>query len=297
MVRRLKSELPPKWDGSPRFPKRVLTPLEVAYTGEEKAVHTALRRYTELREKDIEDATERFASEFVLKTLKKRLFSSPAAFGDTLARHRESLRTARKGRTSARPRLSVLQREFDRMDEEYARDEEYEEATDDALDAASRLFREPTAQENELLEQMETWALRARSQRDSKAETLIRWLNENLRPGNKWADERVIIFTEYRATQNWLRDVLAAEGFTGQGRLMTMYGGMETDKREAVKAAFQAGRRPRWSSATVAWTVTARRRRRSTSTTSSARATGSGPAAPPRWTTWRPTWSSSCGSP
>lgn len=240
MVRRLKSELPPRWDGSPRFPKRVLTPLEVAYTGEEKAIHVALRRYTDLRQKDVEDATERFASEFVLKTLKKRLFSSPAAFGDTLARHRESLRTARKARAADRPRLSVLQREIDRMDEEYARDEEYEEATDDALDAASRLFREPTAQENELLERMETWALRARSQRDSKAETLIRWLNEVIRPGSKWGNERVIIFTEYRATQNWLRDVLAAEGFTAQGRLMTMYGGMEPDKREAVKAAFQA---------------------------------------------------------
>jgi SNF2 family DNA or RNA helicase len=240
MVRRLKSELPPRWDGSPRFPKRVLTPLEVAYTVEERAVHAALRRYSELRQKDIEDAAERFASEFVLKTLKKRLFSSPAAFGDTLARHRESLRTARRARTPDRPRLSVLQREIDRMDEEYARDEEYEEATDDALDAASRLFREPTGEETVLLEEMETWAFRARSQRDSKAETLISWLNENLCPGNKWSNERVIIFTEYRATQNWLRDVLAAEGFTGQGRLMTMYGGMETDKREAVKAAFQA---------------------------------------------------------
>ncbi len=240
MVRRMKSDLPPKWDGSPRFPKRVLAPLEVAYTPEEKAVHAALRRYTELRHQGIEDATERFASEFVLKTLKKRLFSSPAAFGDTLARHRETLRTARKARTSDRPKLNVLQREIDRMDEEYARDEEYEEATDDALDAASRLFREPTGEETGLLEQMETWALRARSQRDTKAETLVRWLNEVIRPGSKWGSERVIIFTEYRATQNWLRDVLAAEGFTGQGRLMTMFGGMEPDKREAVKAAFQA---------------------------------------------------------
>ena len=30
MVRRLKSELPPRWDGTPRFPKRVLDPIEVA---------------------------------------------------------------------------------------------------------------------------------------------------------------------------------------------------------------------------------------------------------------------------
>src|SRR5579864_1139682 len=49
MVRRLKSELPPKWDGSPRFPKRVLEPLEVvAYTQERRAIHAALRKYAEL---------------------------------------------------------------------------------------------------------------------------------------------------------------------------------------------------------------------------------------------------------
>jgi hypothetical protein len=36
MVRRLKSELPPKWDGTPRFPKRILQPLEVAYSSEVK---------------------------------------------------------------------------------------------------------------------------------------------------------------------------------------------------------------------------------------------------------------------
>ena len=49
MVRRMKSELPPKWDGSPRFPKRVLEPLEVPYTDEERAVHAALQQYAELR--------------------------------------------------------------------------------------------------------------------------------------------------------------------------------------------------------------------------------------------------------
>ena len=49
----------------------------------------------------------------------------------------------------------------------------------------------------------------------------------------------MIIFTEYRATQNWLQGVLAAEGFTGNDRLMTMYGGMDSKERERVKAAFQ----------------------------------------------------------
>lgn len=50
----------------------------------------------------------------------------------------------------------------------------------------------------------------------------------------------MILFTEYRATQNWLQGLLAAEGFTQHGRLRTLYGGLPPDEREAVKAAFQA---------------------------------------------------------
>src|SRR5438270_1860398 len=77
MVRRMKSELPPKWDGSPRFPRRVLEPIEVAYTAEEKAIHAALQEYSSLRSRRAQDRSEALATEFVLKTLKKRLFSSP----------------------------------------------------------------------------------------------------------------------------------------------------------------------------------------------------------------------------
>src|SRR5208283_2533006 len=84
------------------------------------------------------------------------------------------------------------------------------------------------------------WAERACSQNDSKARQLITWLKEHIRPNGQWTDERVILFTEYRATQKWLSEVLASEGFTGQDRLMTMYGGMDSKSREAIKAAFQA---------------------------------------------------------
>src|SRR5215813_12575968 len=144
MVRRLKSELPPKWDGSPRFPKRVLEPLEVDYTKEERAIHAALRQYAELRQARCDDNAEKFATEFVLKTLKKRLFSSPAAFAATLEQHEKSLYTARRSRGAERPSLGILQRELDRIEEDYAGDSEYDEATSDAVDAASRLFSEPT---------------------------------------------------------------------------------------------------------------------------------------------------------
>jgi ERCC4-related helicase len=250
MVRRLKSELPPKWDGSPRFPKRVLEPLEVAYTQEERAIHAALRKYAELRQARCDDNAEKFATEFVLKTLKKRLFSSPAAFAATLEQHEKSI--SHRGPRGHRKKnncsiLSVssvssvadLQRLIDRIEEDYAHDADYDEATTDAVDTASRLFSEPTEEELALLKQMKEWAGRAAAQLDSKAKELIHWLNDHLRPGGKWGTERVIIFTEYRATQNWLETVLATEGFTGGDRLLTMYGGMDPHNREAVKAAFQ----------------------------------------------------------
>ena len=172
MVRRLKSELPPKWDGSPRFPKRVLEPLEVAYTEEERAIHAALRKYTELRQARAEDNAEKFATEFVLKTLKKRLFSSPAAFATTLEQHEKSLYTARRSKGEARPSFGILQRELDRMEEDYADDTEYDEATTDAVDTASRLFSEPTDEELALLKQMKEWAARASAQLDSKAQAV-----------------------------------------------------------------------------------------------------------------------------
>jgi ERCC4-related helicase len=218
MVRRLKSDPSFAFNhlGIRRFPPRILEPIEVPYTDEEREIHAALRQYTKLRSSRAEDNAERFASEFVLKTLKKRLSSCPAAFLTTLEQHEKSLHTAK--RKVAKPTYKTLQLELDRMDEEYADDGDYDEA---------------------LLQEMKDWAKRARGQRDFKVKQLVAWLKEHLKPGGKWSNERVIIFTEYRATQNWLQEVLSVEGFTDGDRLLTMYGGMDSDKREEVKAAFQ----------------------------------------------------------
>lgn len=239
MVRRLKSDPSFAFNhlGIRRFPPRILEPIEVPYTDEEREIHAALRQYTKMRSSRAEDNAERFATEFVLKTLKKRLFSSPAAFLTTLEQHEKSLNNTKK--KVAKPTYETLQHELDLMDEEYADDGEYDEATADALDTATRFFAEPTADEESLLQKMKDWAKRARGQRDSKVKQLVAWLKEHLKPGGKWSNERVIIFTEYRATQKWLQEVLSVEGFTDGDRLLTMYGGMDSEKREEVKAAFQ----------------------------------------------------------
>jgi superfamily II DNA/RNA helicase len=171
--------------------------------------------------------------------LKKRLFSSPNAFAITLAKHESLLSNAKRRKSSPKPTRGILQRQIDRVDEDYSIDDEAEEATQEAVDTAGLLFREPTGEELALLKEMKTWAERAKSRLDAKAKELVRWLHENIRPSGKWSNQRVIIFTEYRATQNWLQGILAAEGFTGGDRLLTMFGGMDSEERERVKAAFQ----------------------------------------------------------
>jgi superfamily II DNA or RNA helicase len=245
MVRRLKDELPANWDGSRQFPKREIAAIEVRYSEDERNAHRLLRQYTQLRHERAEEDDEKLAVQFVLKLLKKRLFSSPAAFADTLAQHEKSIITPQRERArgTARPTRKLLEEHMDRVDEEYADDADKEEATDDAVEVASRLLAESGRDDRELIRKMQDWARQARTRPDSKTTALLDWLKANIKPNGKWSEDRVIIFTEYRATQKWPLDILAREGFVEGNRLMLLYGGMETDKREATKAAFQAGPR------------------------------------------------------
>lgn len=242
MVRRLKGELPPKWDGTPRFPKRELEAIPVDYSDAERRANAALRHYTESRRKGATDNTELYATEFVLKLLKKRLFSCPAAFLTTLEQHERSLTSANRRSTKglSKPTVGILRRQLEQIEGEFADDEVYEESTEDAIASTSRLFRELTPEERALLDELRTWAETASRRPDSKAKELLNWINTYIRPNGQWSNQRVIIFTEYRTTQKWLYELLATQGLAEGERLMTLYGGMESQERERVKAAFQA---------------------------------------------------------
>jgi SNF2 family DNA or RNA helicase len=236
MVRRMKSELELRWDGTRRFAKREVCSLEVPYTETERRAHRALKQYTALRLKASQTDAERFAAEFVLKLLKKRLFSSPAAFGITLEKHRRSL----SGPSTSFVGTTAWQRQIETADDDYADDEEYESSTQDAVEAASGALSSVGKEETNLLNELGEFALSATTRPDSKAQTLIDWLNTHIRPQGTWSNQRVIIFTEYRATQKWLYDLLARESLVASDRLLMMYGGMPSDDRERIKAAFQA---------------------------------------------------------
>lgn len=232
MVRRMKSELKLRWDGSRRFAERVVKHLEVPYTDDERSAHSALQEYSEMRLKHAASDGERMAAEFVLKLLKKRLFSSPAAFGITLEKHIATV----GGRKAA----SSAFRDIDDFSDDYADDEEYEAETGEVVSSVSQVLSPLSSEEKSLLKQLSEYAAKTSLRPDCKAQTLINWLKTILRPGGQWNEERVIIFTEYRATQKWLFDLLARDGFAEEGRLEIIYGGMPNDQREPIKAAFQA---------------------------------------------------------
>jgi superfamily II DNA or RNA helicase len=243
MVRRLKSELPPDDLGRPRFPPRELTALEVDFPEAEEKAHALFHAYTTLRQKGARDEAETFVTEFVLKLLKKRLFSSPEAFRLTLDKHRKTLRADRadgERRPGARPSMGILRREIDGIEEDTDDDAAWEERAESALETAAAAERPPSPEETRLLDELSRWAEQAASRPDAKAKALLAWLEALVRPGGAWGETRVIVFTEYRATQKWLEGLLASRGLTEGKRLLTLYGGMDPEERERVKAAFQA---------------------------------------------------------
>ena len=244
MVRRLKSELPPQPDGTPRFPKRIIDAIPVTYLEEEREAHRWLEEYAESRRRTGRDDATRMASEFSLKLLKKRLFSSPAAFARTLEVHAETIETGTRRKPSTSPNLRVLTMAVARTEDDVD-DNEIDEAVRDAFATASEFASPLTPNERALLEKLRAWSTKAEVRADAEAKALLHWLDEVVRPATsdgecRWNNERVIIFTEYRDTQRWLTDLLTAHGLGGD-RLALLYGGMEEARREHTKAGLYAG--------------------------------------------------------
>ena len=225
MVRRLKDDLVDA-DGAPMFLGRESRAIEVDYSADELAGHDLLERYVRARQRARGIAAVK-ASDLITLLLKKRMFSSPAAFARTLAVHRESLGHAAQSEVTYFPEW---------LEEALEWDDDPADADDDErelLDRAARLVDAPDDTEDGILDELTVWSSRRAEPADSKALCLI---DELAALGH---DDRVIVFTEYRDTQIWLAGILTARGFGG-AKLGLLYGGLDDAKRDHLKAAFQA---------------------------------------------------------
>lgn len=223
LVRRLKDTVKNAADEpefAPRLPPEALT---VRYTEDERLGHGLLAEYAALR------TGSPTRNDLVTLLLKKRLFSSPAAFLVTLDQH---------GRTV---RGESINPASDPVDTGYDWDDEPDDTVGSDEEGALLMGTATglSTQAAAALDTLTTWARRRVGPADSKAERLVSELNSICRPDGTWTDERVVVFTEYRDTQVWLANLLGARGLGG-ARLGMLYGGIEPERRDRLKAAFQA---------------------------------------------------------
>lgn len=171
--------------------------------------------------------------------LKKRLFSSPAAFLHTVQVYLSHLEDTGPARGRAAADVPDWLEEFADLVADLD-DTGLVDAEDDALTRSTSLTPAEDGQELDLLQEMERWALTHEAAPDSKAEALIRELKAVCRPdGKHWTNNRVVIFTEYRDTQKWLHDLLQQEELTDGGRVERLHGGLSAEERERIRLGFQ----------------------------------------------------------
>ncbi len=245
VVRRMKSQIQADLGaGVARFPKRVVRAIAVRYGEDERKAHRALEDYALSRSGASAGETGKAAADLTTLLLKKRMFSSPAAFASTLDVHLESLASGRRNAPNDDAETERLRTRFAELDTDFALDADLDDATREALLEAARASGALDVDQQVLLQDLRRWAERARSRPDAKAERLVRALERWCRPhtpggGRTWNDERVIVFTEYRDTQRWLFQILTERGLGGD-RLALLYGGMDEDERERITREFQA---------------------------------------------------------
>jgi superfamily II DNA or RNA helicase len=236
MIRRLKTDLVDK-DGKPLYPKRNLQALTVPFTADERAIHKMLDSYCKSRETTCQN-TGATGTKFVNSLLKKRLFSSPAAFASTLEKHFSTLTTRKVQQIPDAMADRILRKAILKAYEDYADDGQVEVAQTEAVEEATKSVAPPNEEELRFLSRMRDWAQSASHKVDSKGRAILEWIETNLKSNGQWNDRRVILFTEYRTTHQWLHQILVSHGYGGD-RLGIIHGGLDQEEREKVKAAFQ----------------------------------------------------------
>ena len=232
MVRRLKRELTPEVSNR-TFPKRTIKALEVALSPEERELFDGLEAYIKKRlARPFKDKVQRNALRFALTILKKRLLSSYAAFRNSLEVHLEHVTRPTISMTEeTSSRTVVFERLAERLAEDTADDLEKQALELEALKEGSLLLGEISSEEADLLGRM--WDLVSSPELpDTKLKTLFSLADDLI------AQKRLIIFTEYKDTLDYLYEKLSAR--YGEEKVLALYGGMNLSEREKIKEAFQA---------------------------------------------------------
>jgi len=233
MVRRLKDDMVDAF-GNRRFPKRQVEPLPVVkLTGGERELFDGLDAYISKRLGRVK-GFDRLPVQFALTLLKKRLLSSPLAFLNSITVHQTHLAPETE---LGEENVGVVASLQDRLAEDFADDDEKDRTEETAL-AESAGFFDVTPEERQLVERLRDRAQDVAEKPDSKVAVLLQWIEQHLFTKGAWNNERLLIFTEYKHTLEYLTRALDARGWND--RVIALFGGMSEGERERVKGAFRA---------------------------------------------------------
>lgn len=247
LIRRLKSEINEQdkaADRIPRFAKRHLEPLPLYMLRAEKDLAQAVRRFCSGLQGMIQAAPEaRMVLNFAIEILRKRLLSSPVTFADSWLRFKAGLEE--KEALEAAEVMAARRSSEEDIDDDCERESRGQHAAH-VVGAWMHPYAEALQEEIAAIDQALA-ALKLNQQPvveltpafDSRFDRLLEMINKELRNAEQWqADERLIIFTEYKTTLDYLSNRLKAEFGEDNGVIAQLYGGMKDDVRESIKQAF-----------------------------------------------------------
>ena len=225
-VRRLKSQIAGK-----DFRSRRVKPLLYEASPEEERAYADLDSLLRSSGR----AQGRRSLDIAALLLKKRFLSSPWAFARTLESYLDQSLPG-----------GALDDEYDDYYTEVMgsgqADEEEGLVAQPELDTllATRGSDPLSAATREQIEELSRWARGYQSRPDSRLEALVDMLDAVCRPdGSTWTNERVVVFTEYADTLEWIVSVLRQQGYD-ERRLAVIRGSTPAEEREDVRARFNA---------------------------------------------------------
>jgi superfamily II DNA or RNA helicase len=227
VVRRLKSTLTEA--GIRSFPARIVKELHFKPSDEEANAYQKLEEFLIGRAKK---AGQGKASDLPSLLLKKRFLSSPVSFGMTVSEY-------------ARNR-GLIQDDYGDYEEvlgEFADDLEegrFEQTEFQALQSKSAEQGELTTDELRTLEELSRWGMSYAGRPDSRLKALLDEITPILKTEKgDFTQERIVIFSEFVHTLNWIKEVLESRGLGGE-RLAVIVGDTDSDEREIIREKFQS---------------------------------------------------------
>ena len=227
VVRRLKKNLTAA--GVRSFPQRKVESLPFTPSDEELEAYERLEVFLNKRKKDLKKAKINDLSTLLLK---KRFLSSPVSFAYTL----ETYMHTRRGLIDDLPDYDdVLGVNSDDMEEGL-----FDQIELVALRSTSPVGTDLSKQDLVDLESLAQWGRSYVGRPDSRLRELIKFLEKTVRDKDGgFNNERVVIFSEYVDTVNWIKSNLEQNGFD-ESRLAVIVGSTDSEEREEIKARFQA---------------------------------------------------------